>query len=907
MKKWIFRTSVGQIYGPFEKEKVEELLLYSKLTGEEEVAEYPAGEWKNFSHDQELAEILLKTLSLSGAKQKTQSKINQEKIVTKKLETKTLKTKKTDSTQIPRKNKLPQGPPPELVLTQESKMQKKTNIIPLIILLFAFILVVYGYQQKRDLQKGITISLIKPQFKKGGDPAKSQALVKTGWTYFYKDTFKNYVTAQEYFVKAVEESPQNLDAIIMLLMTDIQLWPFARQDSQDQEVIKSLVQQASRTDTYGSRRLLASAIAESVLSSQQSNKSLVDSGLQQQPSEGRFYYLKAQNFYNSSEFEQALSYYDKVKNLMPYWVKSYYQIALCYEKQGQAALAQQYLNQVLKMNPQHKAALLELGIIEQSFYNHSSKAVELINAALAKVEEKLLPAREARARYWLAFIYQANSNFSKAKQEIEKAYQLAPSDMMIEELFKKLGGEVKASTKKSNEKENIAFGDQYMRLKNYLGAQAQYKAALELNPKNATAALKVAEALWKLNQASEATKYLERAIALDPKLVTSYVQLSEIKTLRFDFEGAAKVLAHGLKANPKSYEIYKAYAQYFLKRGDLISADNFIQRALQIYEADSSQNLLASQIYLTKKELAKAQQYAKRALSLDSRNVEAQVNFAKILMQNQSVKSAVEYLRDLINTYPSELSYRVAMGEILIQDEQYTSAEQVLNQVLAFDNNHKEAHQLLGDSYFLNSKYNEALLSYFNVSRLDPSDASGVFRAGEAYTKLGKYNEALKQFQLALSINPLFPRTRYNIAKVFFSLGQADEALKQLGEEKKLNPRLSDPYELSGDIYLSTRKFAKATQEYQKASELKPQGALIYIKLAKAYRAQHSLDAAAAMLRLAIAKESGVAEIYKEQGLIFEQKGQAKEAVISFEQYLRLDPNPPDKAQILDKIKVLEE
>jgi tetratricopeptide (TPR) repeat protein len=83
-------------------------------------------------------------------------------------------------------------------------------------------------------------------------------------------------------------------------------------------------------------------------------------------------------------------------------------------------------------------------------------------------------------------------------------------------------------------------------------------------------------------------------------------------------------------------------------------------------------------------------------------------------------------------------------------------------------------------------------------------------------------------------------------------------------------------------------------------------GAAIYIKLAKAYRGQGALDSALSMLRLAAQKESGLAEIYREQGYLFEQKGMAIEAVQSFRQYLSLELNPPDKGIILAKIKELE-
>ena len=145
-----------------------------------------------------------------------------------------------------------------------------------------------------------------------------------------------------------------------------------------------------------------------------------------------------------------------------------------------------------------------------------------------------------------------------------------------------------------------------------------------------------------------------------------------------------------------------------------------------------------------------------------------------------------------------------------------------------------------------------------------------------------------------------------NLARAYQNLGLGDLALKELDEEKRLNPRLADPYEFSGDLFMASRKYAAAAKEYQKASQIKPQEAAIFVKLAKAYRGQGSTDAALAMLRLAAAKESGVAEIYREYGQVYEAKGMAEQAVVSYEQYLRLDPNAADKSEILGKIKELQ-
>ncbi len=896
----------GHIYGPFERSKVMDLLNKGVLTGEEDVAEYPAGEWVGFSQIKEISDLLMQTLAVStvGPKIKEATKLTNTpsagtgsfsgrgKVQTKKLK------------DVPPKQKtIPLGPPPDIVLSEERKLKSKTNFIPVIIVAATALMLYMGWAQKNS-PKTKTLSLLVPIPSSKGDPAKSQELVKQGWSYFYKDTFLNYIKAEEYFVRAVEEAPTNTDAIVMLLMADNELWPFARQDSRDQGVVQWLLQSASRADLYGPKRSLATAISQTILNDENA-KSQIDSGLISQPQEGRFYALKGQQYFAVGDYEQAKNYYEKAATLLTFWAKPFYMIGVCASHMGNGTLAEESLIKALKMNPNHMGARLELGIVEEVFFNHSEKAKENLIIAFDS-DERFLPIAESRGRAVIAQIYKKNGENSKALDEAEKALALSPGDPSLQELVARYGGNAAKVETRGGDKQFMQQGEQYWRMKNFLAAQAQFKAAFTSNPRNAMAAMRAGEALWQMHQAGEALSYLQKATLADPRLVAAYTRLADYKTQRFDFDGAARVLELAIKSNPKNYEVLRAYAQFYYRRGEYVTAESYAKKSLQIYETDVVGNQVMARIQLGKKDIVKAMQYARRAVDLDPRNIEAQTTYGKIKAAFEGEKSAESYFTELINTYPSELEYRLALGEVFIQAEQFPAARQVLEQVIAFDNNNKEAYLLLGDANYLNSQWEKALAAYLSAARVDPSDPSGLFRAGEVYSKVGKYSDAQKQFQLVVRVNSFFPRAHYNLAKVLFKSGAGDLALKELDDEKRLNPRLADPYELSGDIYLTSRKFQQAAQSYQKAAEIKPQGAEIYVKQAKAYRGQGSFDAALAMLRLAAAKESGFSEIYREQGFIYEQKGLPGEAAVSFRQYLRLEPNPPDKTQILDKIKELE-
>ena len=66
-----------------------------------------------------------------------------------------------------------------------------------------------------------------------------------------------------------------------------------------------------------------------------------------------------------------------------------------------------------------------------------------------------------------------------------------------------------------------------------------------------------------------------------------------------------------------------------------------------------------------------------------------------------------------------------------------------------------------------------------------------------------------------------------------------------------------------------------------------------------------NLDIATSMLNIAVAKESGNAEIYKELGATYEQKHQAEQATTAYQRYLELSPTAADRGMVQERINSL--
>jgi tetratricopeptide (TPR) repeat protein len=140
------------------------------------------------------------------------------------------------------------------------------------------------------------------------------------------------------------------------------------------------------------------------------------------------------------------------------------------------------------------------------------------------------------------------------------------------------------------------------------------------------------------------------------------------------------------------------------------------------------------------------------------------------------------------------------------------------------------------------------------------------------------------------------------MGRVYFQNGDFDLALKSALDERKLNPNLADSYILAAEIYSAQKQFQKCAGEYQQAIKLRPVSADLYVKIARCYRQGGSSDIAESMLNIAASQESGLPEIYREQGAIYEIKGDIRAAVQAYNKYLALSPNAPDRSEVEAKI-----
>lgn len=941
---WIIKTPNGQIKGPYATDALLRLISEGFFSGAEMVSRYPGGEWSLLSQEPQFYDRLLEALESSVEQVgKEPNQADAETIIEPVPEH--LKNpqgrprsilERTDIGSSGKKDihassgSYPSAPPtsipaqPSVIeLKNISQMQKKEMVksakLPLILLSLALLLVVYVLLPEGP-SAGEKISLISP--KKGSaamsdQQAKEKYMAAIGA--MEADTIESYLVAQNHLVSIVEGVPSNLEVRGLLCLTYKELWPFAKQDANDLRTISSVTQSTRALNAVGLYGNICEIVNLQASGHYKEARGVVESALE---SADHFsllpvlYQFKAELLEAEKDYMNADPYYEKAAQLWERWLRPQVRVGALAAIQGQGPRAAQYFRKILEKNPNHREAKIRLGILEYRAFKKEENAFNLLKSAMssgARVQRDI----EADGFFVLAELYLNKSEKGSALDAAQKAYRLSPNNSHYKQMVVRLGGSDRIKGKSSNS-EMMFIGDQYVRTGDCLAAQAEFKAAFEMDPKNGMAAVKAAKCLWQLNQSFEAVEWLSKAIKAEPKLITAYVLKADYMSQRYNFVGASNALINAARISPNNYEVLRGMALVEFRRSNMQGAVNFAQRALRSYDADietytllarASAALYGMTASTTKKDTEARENYqrdalrfATKAVEIDGTNTEAQITYAKVMAQINGVDSGIGYVRELIKKYSYSIEYRIALAEIYKAEDRYAQAREFYEQVTEADPRNKKAFIGLGECYKALGMVNQSLKAFLSAAVLDPSDGDALFQAGKLYLEAGKYDEAIDQFKRVQKINPDFPRAYYHIGKSAVLAGNFNLALEAVKKEKQSNPNLADSYLLAGEIYAAKKQYVECAAEYSQAMKLRSQGADTYVKAAQCYRQSGSVDIAQDLLSMASLRESGYADIYKEQGAIYEIRGDIRSAVQSYNKYLGLSPNAPDRVEIEARI-----
>jgi len=312
--------------------------------------------------------------------------------------------------------------------------------------------------------------------------------------------------------------------------------------------------------------------------------------------------------------------------------------------------------------------------------------------------------------------------------------------------------------------------------------------------------------------------------------------------------------------------------------------------------ADAYYNFTMGHIYEQQYEQTGAGEYASRAIdsykkayAVDPTSPVIGERLAEMYWKAQRVREAVTEASEVLKRNPDDLPthrllalvYLRSLGDINgnnIQSETIVKAIQEYNAVHRLDPSDQEVTIWLARLYRLHNEPEKAEGVLRDLLKDDPENDSGVEQLTQLLLDQNKAEEAISLLNGMIDRSPS-PTLYDHLGDAYTQTHDFPKAEAAYRKAVDLDPSELSHLRGLAQTLLSEEKYTEALSAYQKLSDMLPDDADTYLRIAQIYRELHQLDKAEENLVKARQYAPGSLEVMYNEAMIYESQGRFEDAI----------------------------
>lgn len=368
----------------------------------------------------------------------------------------------------------------------------------------------------------------------------------------------------------------------------------------------------------------------------------------------------------------------------------------------------------------------------------------------------------------------------------------------------------------------------------------RYRIARELRPDYAAVSLNLGEIYLQLNRLEDAEANFKAALQIERNNPAAYYGLGQIALSRRDYGGAKDYLEKALVSAPGANRIHYPLALAYRGLGDAEKAREHLaqQGAVGVRAADplvdGLQELIKGErVHLIRGRMAlEAGRYAEAAgefrKAIESRpdSLTAHINLGAALTQTGDLQNASAQFAAALRIDPENTTAHFNLAVLLAREDKHEQALAHLQSVLKVKPDDLGARYLLAQEFLKSSRLDEALAEFARIAQADPNNEAALLEQVKLLLWKKDYKLALSSLDKA---HTRYPQKAQTAAMLSYLLAASPE------------------YELRDGA-----RALELAQLIYKATGLANHGALVALALAELDRC----DEAAAWVQKMVAKAS---------------------------------------------------
>lgn len=471
-------------------------------------------------------------------------------------------------------------------------------------------------------------------------------------------------------------------------------------------------------------------------------------------------------------------------------------------------------------------------------------------------------------------------------------------------------------------------------------AAIQLKNALQKNPKNLDARLRLGEIYTDLGLGEQAELELNRAkeLGADPRaleipmgqalLLRGLYQrvLSEIKPSPesppgdiakilviqgraqlglLHLEEACKLFAQSVEKDPRYVASYWGLADCAAARGKLDDARVELNKALQLDDKNSETWARFGHLERAAKRWPEAESAFANSFKYDSGNVGALLGRAVVRIENNKLDEASKDIDDASRLSRNHPLLNQLHGVVQYRQGKFAAAETSFQSVLKTRPDYLPAILWLGLTNFAQGNYESAGKQFGQYARSVPSVRVQAL-LGLVQAKLGRGQEAEETLRVLRNVDVRDPQSLAILADAYTFIGETDLAAKVLTKAVQQEPEAANLRVALATTLSQKGDRAQAIEQLENAvrldSEMVNADVLLIQNLIRDKQFDKALAAVAALEK----KQPKNPTTFNLRGAIYLAKNDVGNARANFEQALKLDATSATAALNLAQLDLLQ-
>jgi cellulose synthase operon protein C len=625
--------------------------------------------------------------------------------------------------------------------------------------------------------------------------------------------------------------------------------------------------------------------------------------------------VKKQKFFDSAEkyfaegkYREAAIQYANATQIDPRFAQAHYQLAQTYLKLGDANRAYQELSRTVDLAPDNYPARIDIANLLVTARNPdgslSPDTLKQAKAHLDLVREKQPKTPEIHEAW--ANYYAAQSNFAPAIQEVQQAIAIQPGRsesyllLAFLELRVNQPGEAEANFKKAIQADpkamnaELALGGFYQSRNRLPEAEEQFRHAIQIDPKSPGPRAALVRLLMQEGKRQEIEPFLQQTKKEMADNSEGYRMLGDFYFANAEIDKATAEYGSLYEEHPKDTQVKKNYIQLLILKNRLEEAAKLNNEVLKSSPRDADALVYRGQIQLAQNDVNGAVESLQSALKNDPDSAVAHFHLGRALeRQNNDTRAESEW-REAVRIRPDLGEAQRALAELELRRGDVDALLQTAQQIIAVQPYSSEGYLYKGIAEIAKGRFGDAQQDAQQALQRSPNNPAPYVQMGNVHLAQKHYSDAAKFYQQALDKDPNSSEGLSGLMNTYFAQKQFDKTIAAANTNIAKSPNNSNFYDLLGTALFNAKKdLPGAEAALRKAIELDKNNADALEKLGKVQVQEGSADQAIATYQQSIKDNPREVRFYILTGELYESKQNWDQAKAMYQQALTIVPNQP--------------